>query len=97
MPLILAQRRQRQADLEFEASLVYRENCRTAKATQKTLFQIKIKIKTKPKIIYVYLCGVSACPSATVSFSQRHVFVAGNRLQKHITGRVLGITVEAEP
>lgn len=40
MPLILAQRRQRQVDLKFEASLVYRENCRTVKATQKNLFQI---------------------------------------------------------
>ena len=36
MPLILALRRQRKADLsEFEASLVYRASSRTAKATQR--------------------------------------------------------------
>jgi len=40
--------------LEFEASLVYRENCRTAKATQKILFQIN---KTKQKL-YMYICVV---------------------------------------
>jgi hypothetical protein len=44
MPLIPALGRQRQADSEFEASLVYRVSSRTARTTQRNLSQ-----KTKQK------------------------------------------------
>jgi hypothetical protein len=49
MPLIPLLRRQSPADLwEFEASLVYRVSCRTAKAvTQKNLVSEKKKLKKK--------------------------------------------------
>ena len=44
MPLIPALGRQRQADFEFEASLVYKVSSRTARATEKPCLK-----KTKKK------------------------------------------------
>jgi hypothetical protein len=54
MPLIPALRRQRQEDLcEFQASLVYRDNSRTARITQRnpvsTNKQISSKKETRRK------------------------------------------------
>ena len=51
IPLVLALRRQRQADLcEFKASLVYRESSRTARATQRNpVSQNKTKKENKYK------------------------------------------------
>jgi hypothetical protein len=48
-PLIPALRRQRQADFEFEASLVYRVSSRTARAIQRNLVSKKPKKKKKKK------------------------------------------------
>jgi len=47
MPLIPARGRQRQADSEFEASLLYRVSSRTARATQRNPVSKKKKKKRK--------------------------------------------------
>jgi hypothetical protein len=48
MSLVPALRSQRQADLcEFKASLVYRESCRTARATQRNSVPKTKQTKTK--------------------------------------------------
>ena len=48
MDLIPALRRQRQVDLKFEASLIYRASSRTARATQRIPV---LKNKTKQNVI----------------------------------------------
>jgi hypothetical protein len=47
MPLIPALRRQRQVDLEFKVSLVFRASSRTAKATLRNLVSKRQTNKTK--------------------------------------------------
>jgi hypothetical protein len=53
-PLIPALGRQRQADSEFEASLVYRVSSKTARATQKNPENPVWKNKTK--IVFTVFC-----------------------------------------